>query len=34
MTFVNASGSFSGTIDASYCAALNAPGNNCIGNGP
>jgi hypothetical protein len=31
ITFVNASGSFSGTVDASYCAALNAPSNGCFG---
>jgi hypothetical protein len=37
-TFSNISfgtdGSFSGTVDASYCAALNAPGNGCFGSGP
>jgi hypothetical protein len=36
-TFSNISfgtdGSFSGTVDASYCAALNAPGNGCFGSG-
>ena len=34
-TFSNISfgtdGSFSGTVDASYCAALNAPSNGCFG---
>jgi hypothetical protein len=36
-TFSNISfgtdGSFSGTVDASYCAALNAPANGCFGSG-